>query len=157
TTDPKAHKAKFLALWRQLADHYAKAPEGVAFELLNEPKDAATTTVMNPIYAEAVRLIRQRNPRRTLFRGPANGNQVSQRAHLRPPDDDNLIVTVHSYDPFYFTHQGATWAGPDVKPLSGIRYPGPPARPLEPPAGAKLRPGVKDWLARYNTLPADQN
>jgi endoglucanase len=157
TTDPQAHKAKFLALWRQLADHYAKAPEGVALELLNEPKDAATTAVMNPIYAEAVGLIRRSNPRRTLFVGPGKWNQVGELAHLRLPDDDNLIVTVHSYDPFYFTHQGATWAGPDVKPLKGIRYPGPPARPLVPPAGAKLSPGVKDWLARYNTLPAEQN
>jgi endoglucanase len=157
TTDPKAHKAKFLALWRQLADHYAKAPEGVVFELLNEPKDAATTTVMNPIYAEAIRLIRQSNPKRPIFVGPGKWNQVSELVNLRLPDDDNLIVTVHSYDPFYFTHQGATWAGPDVKGLSGIRYPGPPAQPLVPPAGVKLRPGVKDWLARYNTLPAAQN
>ena len=50
-----------------------------------------------------------------------------QRApQLRLPDDDeNLIVTVHNYDPFYFTHQGATWAGPDTK-VTGIRFPGPP-------------------------------
>jgi endoglucanase len=157
TSDPKAHKAKFLALWRQVAAHYAKAPESVVFELLNEPKDAATTTVMNPIYAEAIELIRKSNPKRTIFVGPGKWNQVSELRHLRLPDDDNLIVTVHSYDPFYFTHQGATWAGPDVKPLSGIRYPGPPAKPFEPPAGVKLRPGVKDWLARYNTLPAAQN
>jgi endoglucanase len=157
TTNPQAHKAKFLALWRQVADHYAKAPESVAFELLNEPKDAATTTVMNPIYAEAIRLIRQSNPKRTIFVGPGKWNQVSELAQLRLPDDDNLIVTVHSYDPFYFTHQGATWAGPDVKPLAGIRYPGPPAQPLVLPAGVKLSPGVKDWLSRYNTLPAEQN
>ncbi len=156
TSDPKGQKAKFLVLWKQLAEHYARAPEGIAFELLNEPKDAATTAVMNPIYAEAVRLIRQTNPRRTIFVGPGKWNQVSELAHLRLPDDDNLIVTVHSYDPFFFTHQGATWAGPDTK-VTGIRYPGPPAKPLEPPAGLKLRPHVLDWLKRYNTLPAAQN
>jgi endoglucanase len=67
-----------------------------------------------------------------------------------------LIVTVHCYDPFRFTHQGASWAGPDVK-LTGIRYPGPPAVPLTPPGGLKLSADARDWLERYNTLPAGQN
>jgi endoglucanase len=157
TSDPKKHRDKFLALWRQIAAHYAKAPDGVAFELLNEPRDAATTAALNPIYAEAIRLIRKTNPQRTLFVGPGKWNQVGELAHLRLPEDDhNLIVTVHSYDPFYFTHQGASWAGADVK-VTGIRYPGPPEKPLTPPAGLKLNTWVKDWLERYNTLPAGQN
>src|SRR5262249_32804776 len=133
------------------------APEGVVFELLNEPKDAATTAAMNPIYAEAIRLIRKTNPRRTLFVGPGKWNQASELVHLRlPDDDDNLIATVHCYDPFPLTHQGASWVGPDAK-LTGIGYPGPPEKPLAVPAGLKLSPGVKDWLERYNTLPAKQN
>ena len=48
TTNPKAQTAKFEAIWAQLAAHYARSPDGLAFELLNEPKDAATTEVLNP-------------------------------------------------------------------------------------------------------------
>src|SRR5262249_43067759 len=66
TSDPARHKDRFLALWKQIAEHYKDAPDGVAFELLNEPKDKATTTVLNPIYAEAIALIRKSNPKRTL-------------------------------------------------------------------------------------------
>src|SRR5262249_46526132 len=151
------HKDRFLALWKQIAEHYKSAPDGVAFELLNEPKDKATTTVLNPIYAQAIALIRKSNPKRTLFVGPGKWNQASELVNLRlPDDDDNLIVTVHSYDPFYFTHQGATWAGPDVK-LSGIRYPGPPAKPLVPPANLKLTANAKNFLDAYNTQPAASN
>src|SRR5271157_3264061 len=132
TTDPAANTAWFLAIWRQVAAHYAQAPDGVAFELLNEPKDAATTVVINPIYAEALRHIRQTNPHRTIFIGPGKFNSPDELPNLRLPDDDhNLIVTLHCYDPMFFTHQGASWAGPDNK-VTGVVFPGPPKAPLQP-------------------------
>lgn len=157
TTDPKGQTPRFLAIWKQIAMHYAKAPEGLAFELLNEPKDAATTEVVNPIYAEAIRLIRRVDPHRTIFVGPGRWNSVDELSRLRLPDDDrNLIVTVHNYDPFFFTHQGATWAGPDTK-VTGIIFPGPPRTPLIPDPKLKLSQGVRDWIARYNTEPTATN
>jgi endoglucanase len=157
TKDPMAQTAKFYGIWRQLAVHYREFPTTVAFELLNEPKDAATTAVLNPIYAEAIRLIRQTNPTRPIFVGPGKWNQVSELPNLRlPGNDDNLIVTIHCYDPFYFTHQGASWAGPDVK-TTGIIFPGPPSTPLSPDAASANKASVRDWIQRYNTLPAGKN
>jgi len=157
TTDPAAQKEKFYALWKQIAAHYAAAPDSLAFELLNEPKDKATTSLLNPIYAEAIRLIRQSNPRRTIFLGPGKWNSIDELPSLQLPDDDeNLIVTVHCYDPFYFTHQGASWAGPDTA-VKGIIFPGPPPTPLVPNPELKLKPGVLDWIARYNSEPTEKN
>jgi hypothetical protein len=63
-------------------------------------------------------------------------------------------VTVHCYDPFYFTHQGATWPGPDTA-TTGLIFPGPPATPLAPAAGVSV--WVTNWIADYNTLPAEGN
>lgn len=157
TSDPEGQTDKFLAIWRQIAAHYAKFPQTLAFELLNEPKDAATTTVINPIFARAIAGIRKTNPVRTIFVGPGKWNQTSELKNLILPDDDNIIVTVHCYQPFYFTHQGATWAGPDVKPLKGIQFPGPPAKPLVLNPSVKLHPWVADWIQRYNTLPTGKN
>ena len=158
TSNPPACTNKFYAIWRQIATHYAKLPDRVAFELLNEPKDAATTGVLNPIYADAIRVIRKTNPRRAIFVGPGKWNQASELPDLRLPDeDDNLIVTVHCYDPFNFTHQGATWTSSDVKWLKGIVFPGPPSRPLVPDPARKLGRGTLDWIGRYNTLAADKN
>jgi endoglucanase len=157
TTDPAANKAWFLAIWRQVAAHYAGAPAGVAFELLNEPKDAATTVLLNPIYAEAIREIRQTNPQRTIFVGPGRWNSPDELANLRlPDDDDNIIVTLHSYDPMMFTHQGASWAGPDHQ-VMGIVFPGPPQAPLQPDPNLNLKPYVLDWIHKYNTLPSKSN
>jgi endoglucanase len=157
TSSPQEQTARFEAIWTQLADHYARSQDGLAFELLNEPKDAATTEVVNPIFAETIRLIRRTNPNRTIFIGPGKWNSISELPAFRLPDDDeNLIVTVHNYDPFFFTHQGATWSGPDTK-LTGILFPGPPLRPLVPGPGLKLSPSVANWLKAYNAEPRANN
>ena len=140
---------RFLSLWTRTA--------GVAFELLNEPRDAATTVVINPIYAEAIRQIRQTNPHRTIFVGPGKWNSPDELPNLRlPDDDDNLIVTLHCYDPMFFTHQGAGWAGPDYK-VTGIHFPGPPKTPLQPDPNLPLKPWVLDRIDQYNTQPAESN
>ena len=157
TTNPKAQTARFDAIWAQLAAHYARSPDGLVFELLNEPKDAATTEVVNPIFARTIGLIRRTNPKRSIFLGPGSWNSIGELPKLRLPDDDeNLIVTVHNYDPFQFTHQGATWAGPDTK-VTGILFPGPPLRPLVPDPDLKLSPSVVNWLKAYNTEPRASN
>ena len=157
TSNPVEQTNKFYALWRQISEHYSAAPGGVAFELLNEPKDKATTPMLNPIYAEAIRIIRQSNPSRTIFLGPGKWNSIDELASLQLPDnDENLVVSVHCYDPFYFTHQGASWAGPDAR-IKGIIFPGPPSEPLVPDFSLPLSPGVLDWINRYNSFPRERN
>jgi endoglucanase len=156
-TNPAASTAEFLAIWRQVAAHYAQAPDGVAFELLNEPREAATTVAINPIYAEAIRQIRQTNPHRTIFVGPGKFNSPDELRNLRlPDDDDNLIVTLHCYDPLFFTHQGANWVGPEYK-QTGIHYPGPPKTPLTPDPALKLQQSALSRINQYNTQPVGSN
>jgi len=64
------------------------------------------------------------------------------------------MVSLHCYDPFYFTHQGAEWAGPDVR-QTGIVFPGPPRTALE--SVANLKPWVTARIQKYNTMSADVN
>jgi endoglucanase len=156
TSNPPAHTAQFLAIWRQVAAHYRDYPGSLAFELLNEPKDAATTAVMNPVYAQAIAAIRQTNPHRTLFAGPGHWNSIDELPHLVLPPDDNVIVTVHCYAPALFTHQGAPWMGPNYR-TTGIRFPGPPdpSQTIAPAAG--LGAWATNWIHDYNTRPAGAN
>ena len=110
--DPAAHKAKFLAFWRQIAPRYQNAPGSVLFEILNEPSRKLTPALWNEYLAEALAMIRQSNPTRTVIVGPAFWNSIDHLPELQlPPADTNLIVTVHYYTPMDFTHQGAPWAG----------------------------------------------
>ena len=101
TADPYGNTNKFYAIWRQIAAYYSNSPPQLAFELLNEPHGPATTAILNPIYAEAIRQIRLTNPNRIVFVGPSQWNSIPELGNLRVPETDtNLIVTVHCYDPF---------------------------------------------------------
>lgn len=155
--NPANTEPEFLALWRQIAEHYKDFPPQLAFELDNEPHENAKTALMNPIYARAIAEIRKTNPHRTLFAEPGGWGGISELKNLVLPPDDNVIVSVHCYDPFLFTHQGASWATGVERKLTGIVFPGPPEKPLTPDASLGLEPWMRDWFKRYNTVPAAQN
>jgi endoglucanase len=154
--DPAGTTEEFLAIWKQIALHYEKFPRKLAFELDNEPHENATTALMSPIYARAIAEIRRTNPRRTIFVEPGNWGSIDELKNLVLPPDDNVVVSAHCYEPFHFTHQGASWAPADVQ-QTGIIFPGPPAQPLVPDPKLNLKPWMLDWIQKYNTLPTAQN
>ena len=154
--DPTNTADEFLKIWRQVAAHYKNYPPQLAFELDNEPNGNATTALMNPIYARAITEIRQSNPKRTIFVEPGDWGGIGELKNLILPPDDNVIVSVHCYEPFHFTHQGASWAGADVQ-QTNILFPGPPAQPLAVDESLNPKPWVREWIAKYNTQPAEKN
>jgi endoglucanase len=107
---------ELVALWRELGVRY----EGVTFELLNEPVDAQWWNEWLPRVLDVV-------ARRPVIVGPGRWNTVGALESLRLPDGEELIVTVHYYSPFRFTHQGAGWlSGADA--WLGTRWDGDRAR-----------------------------
>lgn len=109
-TEPENHKARFLALWEQIATHYQNYPAGLIFEILNEPHDKLTPKLWNQYLVEALQVIRKTNPERNVVIGTANWGGIGSLNELViPASDKHLIVTVHYYNPFQFTHQGAEW------------------------------------------------
>ncbi|MGD7654770.1 MAG: glycoside hydrolase family 5 protein [Verrucomicrobiales bacterium] len=156
TADPASHTGDFIHGWQTIARHFADWPPRLFFELLNEPHDKATTAVMNTVHAQTIAAIRQSNPKRILLISPGHWGSVRELESLRPPDnDDRIIVTIHCYNPFEFTHQGADWTG--NRHLTGITYPGPPDSPWQVPAELTKRPGIHEFATNYNTLSGDQN
>ena len=109
--DPSVVQPRFLAMWDQIAQRYAQRGERLIFEPYNEPH-AALEPHWNRLLAAAVARIRISNPQRVLMVGPTMWNNALRLSELRLPEDENLIVTVHHYEPFDFTHQGAEWNEP---------------------------------------------
>lgn len=123
--DPENHTDRWLAIWKQIAERYKSRPDSVLFELMNEPHDQLTATVWNGLIVQGLNVIRESNPVRNVVIGPVSWNNTDALSSLRLPDDDHIIVTVHMYEPFQFTHQGAEWAsGSDA--WRGTRWSGTP-------------------------------
>jgi endoglucanase len=75
--------------------------------------------------AEAIKIVRRTNPKREIVVGPVGWNGINDLASLElPKDDKHLIVTVHYYSPFQFTHQGAEWAGAEARKWLGTKWTG---------------------------------
>jgi len=106
---PESQRERFLAIWRQIAKRYQDLPDDVFFEILNEPNDQLTAALWNEYLAAALAVIRETNPRRGVIIGTAEWGGLGGLEDLVLPDDSLLIVAIHYYDPFQFTHQGAEW------------------------------------------------
>ncbi len=120
---PREHRERFVAIWRQIAEHYRDYPGEVAFELLNEPMKNLSADVWNSLVTDALAVIRPTNPTRNVVVGPVGWNAIRELPTLELPESDrHLIATVHYYDPFRFTHQGASWVGSESRAWLGTEW-----------------------------------
>ncbi len=107
--DPDGQKERFLSQWYQIADYFMNYPDTLLFEVMNEPHGNLTPEKWNTFFADALTEIRKTNPTRMVLMGTADCGGLGGMSKLQVPNDDNVIVTVHYYNPFNFTHQGAEW------------------------------------------------
>jgi endoglucanase len=120
--DPAANTAKLAAIWRQVAAHLADRPvERLWFEVENEPHDKLTNANLPATLSPALAEIRRTDPDRPVVIGGEDWSGVDSLATLELPDDPQVHPTFHYYEPFDFTHQGASWAG-DPPPPVGREY-----------------------------------
>mgnify|MGYP006315632361 CR=1 FL=1 len=120
--DPSdANITKLAAMWAQIAAQFADQPDAnLWFEIENEPHDKFNDTNLLKILSPALAEIRKTNPSRAVIIGGEMWSGINSLKTLKLPDDPNIVPTFHYYDPFLFTHQGATWVEPS--PPMGREY-----------------------------------
>jgi endoglucanase len=104
--DPAVLETRLVNMWRQIAARYKDRSPKLLFELLNEPHERLDGQAWNALAARTLAVVRQSNPTRTVLIGPGYWNSVRDLPKLRLPPDRNVIVAIHNFDPFPFTHQG---------------------------------------------------
>jgi endoglucanase len=117
----------FVKFWTALATRLSKLdPDLLILEIINEPVFDKRETEWNPLNARLAAAIRQSAPQHTIITSGPNWGGIDGLKKLQLLPDRNVIYSFHCYDPFPFTHQGATWSSEEVKPLRGVPYPSTP-------------------------------
>jgi len=120
-TDPNIGDV-LVPVWTQMAEHYKDRSIYLYYEVLNEPHGISDTK-WNEIQQKVIDAIRAVDQKHTIIIGPAGWNSYNNLKFMPAYEDDNLIYTFHFYDPFLFTHQGASWTNPSLVSLAGVPFP----------------------------------
>lgn len=119
---PDLYEQKLYKIWKQIAKRYKNHSSALFYELLNEPNANLTVEKWNKIFSNAIDTIRKYDDKKTILVSTAIWSSVWGFHGLKVPEDKNVIVTFHFYDPFEFTHQGAEWVSGSDKWL-GRKWP----------------------------------
>lgn len=120
-TDPNIDDI-LIPVWRNMAEHFKDRSELIYYEILNEPH-GIDDTIWYRIQGDVIDAIREVDTVHTIVVGQASFGGFDKLYEIPEYDDDNLLYTFHFYDPFLFTHQGASWSDPSMAPLAGVPFP----------------------------------
>jgi endoglucanase len=113
---------RICAIWSEVAKRYARSDsERIFFEIFNEPNQVSKEDWTNSA-DQIIAAIRKQAPHHTLIAGASEWNGLKALQNMPLFSDSNIVYTFHFYDPFIYTHQGASWAG-DAVSTTGIPYP----------------------------------
>lgn len=139
---PEVVDARLFSIWAQLAEHFKGRPSRLIFELLNEPHGKLNAEAWNDLSRRLLEVVRRSNPDRVVMIGPISWNSARGLPSLKLPQDRNLIVAIHNYDPFLFTHQGISYL--PMKPPAGVTC----CNPVQQSEVLASLRAAKDWSTR---------
>lgn len=99
-------KARMLGIWKQVAKELDSYPDSLlVLEIFNEPHDMDMAQ-LNDFMMAAYKVIRENAPGKTIMFESNGYSKFAQIKNLTMPEDGNVIVSGHYYEPYTITHQG---------------------------------------------------
>lgn len=95
------------SIWAQISREFKDYDNDfLLFELFNEPVYGVSAATHNEMIKRTYPIIRANNPGRTLVYNTYPWGGLNGIKGLELPEDGNVIIDVHYYEPQQFTHQG---------------------------------------------------
>lgn len=115
-------KPRMAALWEQLTDRYKSVdPELLILEIMNEPPTLLSRGKTRQLMSEILKIIRSHTTDHTVIVSGGYYSGGEELSNTTPLPDTNIIYTFHFYEPYWFTHQGASWS--DIPYPIGSQFP----------------------------------
>ncbi len=111
----------FLEVWRKIAKHYRGNTQIWGYDLVNEPVEGMVAEGVMDWHALATKTaheVRAIDPDHAIIIEPAPWGSPASLEFFEPIEVEDVVYSVHMYQPHPFTHQGVYDA-----PV-GLRYPG---------------------------------
>lgn len=110
-------KKRVFNFWSKVADRYKDDPGIAAYDLMNEP-ESPSIGELHDLYQKIIEEIRKKDKKHIIVL------QYDFKEHLKtrfggPYYDDNILYSIHFYQPVKFTRQGGK-----KQPTIGLSYPG---------------------------------
>jgi endoglucanase len=114
---------QFIMLWQILAKHFVgRDPNRFFFELMNESEEQDPYRWVG-LESATVKAIRDIDQQHTIIASGAHYDSLGDLLTTETMDDPNIIYNFHFYEPYPFTHQGATWGSIEWNYFRDIPYP----------------------------------
>jgi aryl-phospho-beta-D-glucosidase BglC (GH1 family) len=148
---------KLAAYWKAVATYFKKYPaDKLFFEVYNEPHaSAGGLTTKNyswwqNVQGELIATIRTVTADHYIIAGGEGWNSIDGLKQIQPYAQAKIIYNFHFYEPFVFTHQGATWVDATWALLHDVPYPSTPEN-VAPLIAASNNTAVKNLLTWYGS------
>lgn len=148
--DPTFRKAMG-AIWKKIAVHFLKEKRpDLFFELTNEPclglpdGELIDQEDWNLTALSMIDSIRKVDPKRPIIFGDTKWYSLDELIKNKPFKDQNIIYCFHMYDPFIFTHQGASWC--NMTSMKNIPFPYSPEKWSTEYRDFGAIGGTPDWV-----------
>jgi len=147
--DP-AWQDAFARFWGEFAARLKRLdPELTVLEIVNEPVFDGRESEWDTLNARLASVIRKNAPEHTIMTSGPNWGGIDGLKKLKLLEDPNAVYSFHCYDPFPFTHQGATWSSESVKPLREVPYPSSPEAVASVVATLEPYPQSRQMIEKY--------